>query len=435
MATSFNEEKLINKLRWRIVPYIFLLYIIAMIDRVNIGFAALDMNKELGIDPSAFGMIAGIFFIAYFFFEVPSNVLMYKFGARLWIARILISWGVVTVLTAFVANVTHLTIARCLLGVAEAGFYPCMILYLTFWFPSRHLARTVSIFVCGMAVANIIAGPISTWIMDNVRWFDMAGWRWLFVLEGIPAIILGFITPFVMTNRPDDAKFLTTEEKNWLVNELQKEHQAKVGTVQISKWQAFREIRVWHLAVCDFCFVMGQYGLGLWMPQILRSLSQILTNTQIGLISTLPYICGAVVMILVARHSDKTMERRYHIALPLVAALIGLVALTYTNNIWLSLFWICISTAGIYSFIGCFWTLPAGFLSEGTAAVGIGIINSIANLGGFFGPYAVGFFKTSTGSNDSGMYFLAFAALVALILVLALPQKTTITEKTSPAEN
>jgi len=426
---TFNEEKLMSKLRWRLVPYIMLLYIVAMLDRVNIGFAALEMNKALGISASTFGMLAGIFFIAYFFFEVPSNVIMHKVGARIWIARILISWGIVTILTGYAQTAMHVGILRFLLGIAEAGFYPCMILYLTFWFPARHLGKTVAVFMCGMALANIVAGPVSTWIMDNVQWFGMPGWRWLFVIEGIPAVVLGVVTLGVMTDRPEQAKFLNQEERDWLVAELKQEHDAKTAKMPVNKWAVFGQFRIWHLAFCYLCYVIALYGLGMWMPQLLRALSQVITNTQIGLISMIPYFCGVIAMVLVARHSDKTQERRYHVALPISIAFFGLIALTMTTDLWLSLFYICVSTAGIYCFVGTFWTLPNMFLSEGTAAVGIAIINSTGNLGGFFGPYAVGFIKDATGSTSGGMYFLAAFALLATLSVLAIPAKNALTGK------
>lgn len=426
MTTSqpqFNEERLISKLRWRIVPYIFVLYIVAMMDRVNISFAALEMNKALGISATTFGIIAGIFFIAYFFFEVPSNVLMHKLGCRIWIARILITWGLVTLGTGFIQNATQLGILRVLLGIAEAGFYPGMILYMTYWFPSKYLAKTIAIFMTGMALNNIITGPLSTWIMDNIAWFGMSGWRWLFIIEGLPAVILGIATIFYLVDRPEQAKFLTKEEKEWLVNQLKIEHEAKTSKTQISKWEVLKNARVWHLSIIFFGYVCAMYGLSMWMPQIIKALGKTLTNTQVGLISTIPYICGVVAMIAVGRHSDKTMERRYHVGLPIATAFIGLIALTMTTDLAWSMGWITFSIIGIYGFAGTFWTLPSAFLSEETAAVGIALINSIANLGGFIGPYAVGYLKDLTGTTTTSMYVLAVCALLTCLLTLAIPEK------------
>ena len=424
--TEERENELMSKIRWKLVPYVMLLYIVAMLDRVNIGFAALQMNKDLGISASVFGMLAGVFFIAYFFFEVPSNVIMHKVGARKWIARILVSWGLVTVLIGFANSVTEVAILRALLGAAEAGFYPCIVLYFTFWFPSRHFAKTMSLFMMGMAIANIIVGPISAWIMENVTWMGMAGWRWMFILEGLPAVILGFVTLYVMVDRPDQAKFLTAEEKSWLLDKLEQEHIAKQAKVVVSnKWEVFKNGRVWHLAFIYLCYVVALYGLGMWMPQILKGLAQAMSLSSIGLLSAIPYFVGITVMFFVARRSDAKQERRYHTAIPIGVSFFALIAMTMTTDLVVSMLWICVAIGGIYSFVGTFWTLPHSYLSEATAAVGIAIINSVGNLGGFLGPYTVGFLKDLTGSNTIGMYFLASFAILGTFLVLAVPAKDT----------
>ena len=422
-AQAFDEKKTISKLRWKLIPLIMIMYMVSIMDRVNISFAALEMNHELGITPDMFGFIAGIFFLAYFFFEVPSNVLMHRFGARLWISRILISWGIVTIITGFADSVWHLEILRVLLGVCEAGFYPAMILYLTFWFPEKYFASTVSVFMCGQALTNIITGPISTFIIDNVYWLGLSGWRWLFIIEGIPAVLLGIIALCIMVDRPEQAKFLEPEEKQWLLDTLAKERDLKMSKKSVSKWQAFQDKKVWHLSFSYLCYVITLYGLGLWMPQIIKSLSSTLTNTGVGLISAIPYICGGIAMVLVARHSDKTMERRYHVGLPIGIAFFSLIALTMTSDLWISVVLLCISTAAIYCFVGTFWTLPTMFLAEATAAVGIAIINSVANLGGFIGPYVVGYLKSVTHSDVFGMYFLASFALLGMASVLLLKKR------------
>lgn len=421
--TAFDEKKVISKLRWHLIPLLMFMYMISIMDRVNISFAALEMNRELGISPDMFGFIAGIFFLAYFFFEVPSNVMMHKFGARVWISRILVSWGAVTIITAFAQTVTHLEILRILLGICEAGFYPAMILYLTFWFPEKYFANTVSVFMCGQALTNIITGPISTFIIDNVSWLGIAGWRWLFILEGIPAVVLGLFVLFVMIDRPEQAKFLEADEKAWLLETLAQEREAKMAKVPANKWKVFMDKKVWHLSFCYLCYVITLYGLGLWMPQIIKALSQTLSNTSVGLISAVPYICGGIAMVLVARHSDKTMERRYHVALPIAIAFFSLIAMTFTSDLLISVVLLCVSTAAIYCFVGTFWTLPTMFLTEATAAIGIAIINSVANLGGFVGPFVVGYLKSATHSDVLGMYFLATFALLATASVLLLKKR------------
>jgi ACS family tartrate transporter-like MFS transporter len=245
----------------------------------------------------------------------------------------------------------------------------------------------------------------------------------MFILEGLPAVLMGIVTLFVMKDRPEQATFLTTKERTWLVAELKREHEIKAAKLKVSKWAVFGNFRVWHISWCHICMVLAMYGVGMWMPQILRQLSKLLTNTQIGLISTLPYISGVIAMILVARHSDKTGERRWHVAVPIFISFVGLVALALTSNLWLSVFYLCITMAGFYGFIGTFWTLPHMFLSEGTAAVGIAIISSVGNLGGFFGPYFVGFLKDFTGSTNAGMYVLASFAVLCSVAVLAIPAK------------
>lgn len=421
-SVSVDSEKVIRKLMIKIVPFLMLLFATAIVDRVNVGFAALEMNKSLNISAGMYGFISGIFFISYFICEVPSNVIMYKVGAKRWIARILISWGIITVIIGFARNSTQLGVLRFLLGAAEAGFYPAMILYMTYWFPSRFMAKAVATFMAAQAVANIVVGPISAWILDNVNFMGMEGWRWLFIFEGIPAIIFGIITMFVLIDRPEQAKFLTQEEKDWVTGELKAELESKEDGVKESKWKVLKQPRVWHLAIAFFCYVSANYGISLWLPQIIKNLSGILSDTEVGLVSMLPYICGAIAMYANGKHSDKVMERRKHTGIPILAAFIGLVLLTKMSNVWLSMACICLSISGLYAFIGTFWTIPTAFLGEASAAVGIAAINAFANLGGFSGPYLIGWLKGITGSTNAGMYVLAGFALLASILILIIPK-------------
>ncbi|HZG60199.1 MAG TPA: MFS transporter [Anoxybacillus sp.] len=424
------ENKVIRKVTLRIIPYIFILYIISFLDRVNIGYAALDMNKDLGLTASTMGLISGIFFFGYLLFEVPSNIFMHRVGASKWIARIMVSWGIVVIATAWAQNEIHLYILRFLLGVAEAGFFPGIILYITYWFRAKEQARAFALFTTALAASNIIGAPVSTWIMDHIQWIGMQGWRWMFVLEGIPAVIFGIITYFYLTDRPNDAKWLSHEEKDWLNAELQKERESKLGVEQHSIKQVLKNPRVLHLSLIYFTLVTGLYGIGFWLPTIIKEFSQVLSNTQVGLITMIPYIIGAFAMIWWGRHSDRTGERRLHVAIPPLVGAIGLIGCGMISDPVTSLVFMAIATAGIYSFFGPFWSLPALFLTGSSAAVGIAFINSIGNLGGFLGPYMLGYLKDATGKMQIGLFFLGALLVICSLLVLSIKKEyTKITSK------
>jgi ACS family tartrate transporter-like MFS transporter len=418
-----DEERLMNRLRWRIIPFVMFLYIVTIIDRVNIGFAALGMNKDLGISMTVFGTLAGIFFISYFIFEIPSNVILHRVGARMWIARIMITWGIVTLLTGFVRGVTDLAICRFLLGAAEAGFYPGIVLYFTYWFPAKHHARAVSLFLIGLAAANIIGGPFATWILDNIKWFGLAGWRWIFILEGVLTVVLGVVTLFVLVNRPQEALFLSEDEKKWLATKMKAEHETRSKVVKMSKWGTLKNGRVWYFTLCYFGYAFGMSLLFFWVPQILKRLSSVLTNTQVGWISSIPYVCAIIAMVTIARHSDKTMERRWHSGLSMAVMVFALIGLTQTNNLVVSVILLCLAASGIYSFVAVFWALPTAILGEATAAVGIALINSIGNLGNFVGPYFFGFLADLTHSTVAGTYLTAAFVLMTTILTICVPRR------------
>jgi ACS family tartrate transporter-like MFS transporter len=418
-----DEERLMNRLRWRIIPFVMFLYIVTIIDRVNIGFAALGMNKDLGISMTVFGTLAGIFFISYFIFEIPSNVILHRVGARMWIARIMITWGIVTLLTGFVRGVTDLAICRFLLGAAEAGFYPGIVLYFTYWFPAKHHARAVSLFLIGLAAANIIGGPFATWILDNIKWFGLAGWRWIFILEGVLTVVLGVVTLFVLVNRPQEALFLSEDEKKWLATKMKAEHETRSKVVKMSKWGTLKNGRVWYFTLCYFGYAFGMSLLFFWVPQILKRLSSVLTNTQVGWISSIPYVCAIIAMVTIARHSDKTMERRWHSGLSMAVMVFALIGLTQTNNLVMSVILLCLAASGIYSFVAVFWALPTAILGEATAAVGIALINSIGNLGNFVGPYFFGFLADLTHSTVAGTYLTAAFVLMTTILTISVSKK------------
>ncbi|RNC28782.1 MAG: putative tartrate transporter [Candidatus Dichloromethanomonas elyunquensis] len=412
-------KRTIRKLTTRIIPYIFILYIISFLDRVNIGYAALTMNKALSLSSSVFGLISGIFFIGYFIFEVPSNIILHKIGARIWIARIMVTWGIVVIITAWAANATHLYILRFLLGLAEAGFFPGIILYLTLWFPAKQQARAIALFMSAMPVSNIIGAPISAWFLGFTH-LGWEGWRWLFVWEGLPAVIFGIITIFYLTDRPEQAKWLSDEEKNWLTTKLKEEHEAKIAAKKLTTKEALANRRVWYLSLVYFFSQNGLFGVGFWLPTIIKGFSNSLSNQQVGFIAMIPYIVAGVSMIFVARHSDRTGERRIHTAIPPLVGAIGLIGSGMSHDPVVQIIMLSIATAGIFSYYACFWSMTSTFLTGAAAAVGIAVINSIGNLGGFVGPYTIGLLKDATGSVYTGLYYLGGCLLITSLLILAL---------------
>ena len=413
---NVDERATVRKITWRIIPFVFVLYIISYLDRANIGYAALQMNQELALSSEAFGFVSGIFFIGYFLFEVPSNVMLNRFGARRWIARILVSWGAIAVASAFVQSAQQLYVLRFLLGVAEAGFFPGIIVYLTYWFRAKELATTVALFTAAIPVSYIIGAPLSTWIMDNVHWLAWSGWRWMLLLEGAPAVIGGVLCYLYLTDRPADARWLTAEEKQWLTDELERDRQARPQAVHLSTLKVMQSPKVLYLAFIYFVYQCGSLGVGYWMPQIIAGFSSSLTHTQVGLIAMAPYLFATVVMILWSRSSDRRNERRLHSALPLAVAAVSLVGAGMAGSPYAAIALISLSLAGLYAFKSPFWALPTLFLSRSTAAVSIAVINSIGNLGGFAGPFAIGYIKGQTHSASTGLLFLAGLLVVSFLM-------------------
>jgi ACS family tartrate transporter-like MFS transporter len=416
------EQQTIHKLQTRLIPFLLLLFMFNVLDRNNIGFAALTMNADLGIDSSQFGLLAGIFFFGYVIFEIPSNLLLHKLGARLWIARILITWGFVASLTGFAHSVAQLHVVRFLLGMAEAGFFPGILFYLTCWFPERERARPVAMFMAGLPIMLTIGAPISGWILDHVHWLGVSSWRWLLILEGVPAAICGFLTYVVLPNRPEEATFLTSEERDWLCAKLAREREEKQAKHPSSITQTLTSPRVWYLTLIYFAFLTDYYCLNFWMPLEVKALSSHLSNSVLGLLVMIPNIMGLFAMVLVSRSSDRRLERRYHAA---CAAAIGggaMMILGSTINPVFSIVLLSLVTMGIYSFFGPFWALPAEFLTGASAAGGIALVNSVANLGGFVGPYAIGAIAQRTGSVAYGMSVMSAWLFLAAVLVVLLPR-------------
>ncbi|MET3130410.1 D-galactonate transporter [Oxalobacteraceae bacterium GrIS 1.11] len=412
-----TEDAIYAKVSRRLVPFLFLCYVVAYLDRVNVGFAKLQMLADLHFSDTVYGAGAGIFFIGYFLFEVPSNLLMTRTGARLWIARIMLSWGILSSAMMLADTVATFYLLRFLLGAAEAGFFPGIILYLTYWYPARRRARIVALFMSGVAVAGIVGGPLSGWIMQAFAGqAGLAGWQWLFLLEGLPSVLVGIWTLFYLDDAIVSAKWLSEEEKRVLERGIQAEAQGKPA---LRLAQVFRSGPVWLLALIYFCFVMGLYGVGFWLPQLIRN-TGVKDVFDIGLLSALPYAVAAIAMVLVARHSDRSGERRRHVAWAAFAGAAGLLVSTiYADNTLLAMAALSVGTAGILSTLPLFWSLPTALLSGTAAAAGIALINSVGNLAGFVSPYLVGAIKDATHSTASGMVVLAASMLAGGLLVLS----------------
>jgi D-galactonate transporter len=412
-----NLDLLYKRVSWRLMPFLFLCFVAAYLDRVNVGFAKLQMQAELQFSDAVYGVGAGIFFIGYFLCEVPSNLLMTRTGARLWIARIMISWGVISAALMFTNSVSTFYLLRFLLGAAEAGFFPGIILYLTYWYPAHRRARMVAVFMSGVAVAGVVGGPLSGWIMKTFAGVNgWSGWQWLFLLEGLPSVLIGVWTLFYLDDGIRAARWLSEDDKQVLEREIaadvQQQHHMPLS-------QLFRSGRVWLLALVYFLCVMGLYGVSFWLPQLIKN-SGVTDLFDIGLLSAVPYGVAAVVMVLAARHSDGSGERRWHTAGAALAGALGLVAATiYSDNTVIALVALSVATAGILSTFPIFWSLPTALLGGTAAAAGIAMINSIGNLAGFVAPYLVGAIRDATGSTSSGIYLIAASLLAGAVLVVS----------------
>ena len=407
------ESSVIKKTMLRILPFVFICYVVAYLDRVNIGFAALEMNADLALSAEIFGLLSGIFFLGYVVFEIPSNMIMSKVGARFWIARIMITWGIIEILTGFVQNSTHLYIARFLLGIAEAGFFPGIILYFTYWFRGKERGRASAFLLLALPVGTIIGAPLSTWIMDTITWGGLAGWRWMFILEGIPAVALGVITLFFLSNRPKDAKWLSDEEKNWLEQELDRERQQSLKVNKVSKLAMVKDFNVWKLALVYFANVSAMFGISFWLPTIIKSLSEGSSNMEIGWLSIIPALVGIPAMLLFAWSSDKKNERKKHIITSFLFAAVGYIFAGFSDSTFIMIASLTFAAIGLYGFAGIFFAFLPSFFTVDTAPAGIAMVNALGLLGGFFGPMIFGQFEFT-----SGMFTLGGLAILASIILL-----------------
>jgi ACS family tartrate transporter-like MFS transporter len=418
-VTDEIAHSALRKVRWRLIPFLFLLYVVAYLDRVNVGFAAIDMNRDLGFTAAVYGLGSGIFFLSYTLFEVPSNLILARVGVRIWIARIMFTWGIFATAMMFVNNATTFYTLRFLLGVAEAGFFPGIILYLTHWFPARERARAVGLFMTATAMAGVIGAPISSALLQLHGAGGMQGWQWLFLIEGIPAMLLAPVVLAYMTERPSDAKWLTAEERDWLTREIASE-QAQTANSHVTFRTAFMSARLWIVSLPYFCVVIAFYGISFWLPQILQAGSGY-SSAMVVLLSAIPYVSATIGLVVFGVHSDRTGERHWHVAGPCLIGAIGFVLTVLAPQTpAYALATLSIAAFGIWGTLGPYWTLPTAFLRGTAAAGGIALVNSVGNLGGFVGPFLMGWIREATGGFSAGLLTLAAILVLGAVIVLSL---------------
>ena len=419
--TDPTAESALRKVRWRLIPFLFLLYIVAYLDRVNVGFAAIDMNRDLGFSAAVYGMGSGIFFLSYTLLEVPSNLMLTRFGARVWIARIMFTWGVFSTAMIFVNNAATFYVLRFLLGAAEAGFFPGIIFYITHWFPARERARAVGLFMTATAMAGVIGAPISSALLQFDGALGLKGWQWLFLIEGLPAILLVPVVLVFMTERPADATWLTADERGWLSREMAAE-QAQTTHAHVTLRDALLSPRLWIVSVPYLFIVIAFYGVSFWLPQIVQANSG-LGSATVVLLSAIPYVAATLGLVMVGASSDRFGERRWHVAVPCLIGAAGFVLTVLAPQTpAVSLAMLSIAAFGIWGTLGPFWTLPTAFLRGTAAAGGIALVNSVGNVGGFVGPILVGWIREVTGRFAPGLLTLAGILVLGAVVVLTMPR-------------
>jgi ACS family tartrate transporter-like MFS transporter len=417
-SSARMEDVVVRTLTWRLVTFLFLLYVVAYLDRINLGFAALQMQQQLGFTDAVYGFGAGVFFAGYFLFQVPSNLVLERVGARRWIAVLMILWGIISASMALVTSVRSFYALRFLLGAAEAGFFPGVILYLKNWFPARARARTVARFMTAAPLSGVVGGPLSGALLGLHHKAGLAGWQWMFLLEGIPAIVLGAIVWAYLVDRPALAHWLSEEQREWLQQTLLAEANASPESGS-NALAAFRMGRIWILALV-YCGVNTvSYGVSMWLPNLIKSLGGV-SNFTIGVLSAIPYVAAAITMVFVGLSSDRSGERRWHAAVPALAGAIAIGLAGGTTSLATAVALVSVAVVGVFSMMGPFWAMPTALLSATTAAAGIAFINSVGNLGGFFGPYIIGLVRTSTGQFRGGLLVVAAALAMSGALVLTI---------------
>lgn len=417
MNTSI-EKRTIKKVGLRLIPLMLVCYLVNYLDRINVGFAALHMNEDVGITATVFGWGAGLFFISYFLCEVPSNMALHRVGARRWIARIMITWGIVSTCFAFVQGPVSFMALRFLLGIAEAGFFPGMVLYISYWFPQEYRGRLTALFMTAIPLSALIGAPLSGFLLETASFWSIASWKWMFIIEGVPAIILGVVVLVYLTDRPSEAKWLTPEEKDWLVSKLSVE---KTASHLSSFKDAFKSLNVMLMGVIHLGFAVGSYGIAIWLPQILKGHG--LSSFHIGLMSMIPYGVAIVGMIAWGALSDKSPNRSLHVAASCLLGAIGLLIAAAVPTLSGAMVGISISTLGVIAARPIFWTLPGSFLTGSAAAAGIAFINAFGNLGGFIGPYVIGLIKDQTGSFTLGIVATSLPLALSVVAALVLAKR------------
>jgi D-galactonate transporter len=430
-VTAELERTTLRRVAWRLLPFLLLLYIISWLDRANVAFAKLQMNSDLGLSEAAYGLGAGIFFIAYALCEIPSNLLLVRFGARIWIARIMITWGLLASGMMFVQGEWSFYVMRFLLGAAEAGFLPGIIYYLGDWFPRAERARAVSWFMIGIPLSMVFGGPLSGWLMRDLNgYLDLHGWQWMFLIEGLPAVLLGIVVLFFLTDRPSEAKWLTQTQRAWLIERLASEQRTAAARHGPDWRVVLTHPTVWLLAIIMFCCQMGSYGMQFWTPTLVQGLTADNKPSvfAIGLLTAIPYVAAAIGMVLVGRSSDRSGERILHVAVPSLIGAIGFVATGLITAPVAAMFALTVAAVGDYATRGPLWALSSKFLSGRVLAAAIALINTMGALGGFVGSYVPGFLKDKTGSLASALFVLAGVLVVGAVLTLTLRRSPTLAD-------
>lgn len=421
VGTKDEEAATYTKVAWRLLPFLFLCYVCAYLDRINVSFAKLQMAQDLALSDAVYGLGAGIFFVGYLMFEVPSNLILLKVGARRWIARIMVTWGLISAGMMFVSGPTSFYVMRFFLGVAEAGFIPAILLYLTYWFPNKRRSKVTALFLTGIPMSGVIGGPLSGWMMTHFHGtHGMAGWQWLFLLQGLPTVVVGVVAFFFLNDRVADAKWLSSSEKALIQRDLAAEHQ---GQHLHSIRDGLTNPKVLLLSGIYFFFTMGLYGVSFWLPSLVKA-SGVKDPLDIGLLSSIPYAAAVVGMILISRNSDATGERRWHLSLAGVLGAIGLCAsVFFAHDTTLAMVALTIGTIGVMATISQFWVLPPAILGGGAAAAGIALVNSVGSISGVVSPYVIGWVQTAYGTTGAGVFGLAVSLIIGSVLVFTVPAK------------